>query len=564
MNTALFGIYPWMKRAGVLLFVVLLLCAISPDVWAQATGDDVREMQDRFAQAAATWASNLQPVVLKLFWLLAFISWAYTGFTMVVKGADFPEIMFELVKMVLVVGLWIYIIENPFYIAQIILKSFMVAADIAGNGNFAGKYTPGDIINRGFNLAADICKASGTWDKAIFGLLAIIALFLYMYIAGTVLLILVETYFVTGAGVLLLGFAGSPWTSDIAKKYMLFVFSTGVKLFVCILVVVFGEGQISQVITIKGGSIEQILKITGFLFLVAYLTNRIPQMAQSIINGVSVGNAPADVRGLAAAAAHATKAALVSAAGSGAALAAAAQSASASGGSNGTFMSSLKAAQLASGDSSTAASSLGLSAASSDHNPSVMPNAAQSSGSALAIPSSTAAGAMAGSDSDSSAKVEYGGTASGGALTAGSAKDQAAPKNGGSHGSSPVINAAQGKTGDAGHRWSLADAQTATSKHADPQQSDAAKQARMEATAAIMHRYNEQFGAGNTLSNAAHFTKRMAGAYARGVGGVMSDRLQGIKAGKGIRAHAFDVAAKIREQSLERQIKSVNEDTKDR
>src|SRR5688572_14411767 len=53
----------------------------------------------------------------------------------------------------------------------------------------------------------------------------------YAWMAGVLLVYLVESYIVLGGGVVLLGFAGSRFTASLADGYLVYVFRVGVKLF---------------------------------------------------------------------------------------------------------------------------------------------------------------------------------------------------------------------------------------------------------------------------------------------------------------------------------------------
>src|SRR5437870_13590663 len=60
--------------------------------------------------------------------------------------------------------------------------------------------------------------------------------------AALVFVVLVESFIVIGAGVLFLGFAGSQWTRFFTERYLSYVASVGVKLFVLYLIMGVGMG----------------------------------------------------------------------------------------------------------------------------------------------------------------------------------------------------------------------------------------------------------------------------------------------------------------------------------
>ena len=62
----------------------------------------------------------------------------------------------------------------------------------------------------------------------------------YAIIAAQLLVALVESYIVIGGGILLLGFSGSRWTKFFSERYLSYVASVGVKLFVLYLIMGIG------------------------------------------------------------------------------------------------------------------------------------------------------------------------------------------------------------------------------------------------------------------------------------------------------------------------------------
>lgn len=252
--------------------------------------------------------------MLTLFWTLVFISFAYSSSKMAVMGADITEIFSELTKTVIITGFWLYIIDNSYEFASAIVNSLSKAASISSGVD--ADIQPGDIIESGLKLSAQMIEAaSGIGEKVVFGMCCIIVVILYFFIAAIVFVMLIEVYIVTGMSIILLGFAGSPWTSDVSKKYFLFTFGVGIKLFSAIIVVRFGERLVHDAITVTG-SYERIFAIVGIIFLITYLTKRIPDLAQSLISGISSSGwgDVKDIKGMAAATAGAVAGAVAGAA----------------------------------------------------------------------------------------------------------------------------------------------------------------------------------------------------------------------------------------------------------
>ena len=107
------------------------------------------------------------------------------------------------------------------------------------------KLDPATIASQGIDLAIAMFSDVG-------GLISLVQLQPWVYvapllvviafasIAGLLLTTLIESYFVIGAGVLLLGFGGSRWTATFAEGYLLYAMRVGVKLFVLYLLIGIG------------------------------------------------------------------------------------------------------------------------------------------------------------------------------------------------------------------------------------------------------------------------------------------------------------------------------------
>src|SRR3989442_1381729 len=81
--------------------------------------------------------------------------------------------------------------------------------------------TPTGVFARGLALAKKILNATaarGLLDKflasVLAGITALVVVIAFAIIAAQLLVVLVESFIVIGAGVLFLGFAGSQWTRD--------------------------------------------------------------------------------------------------------------------------------------------------------------------------------------------------------------------------------------------------------------------------------------------------------------------------------------------------------------
>lgn len=295
------------------LLIIVLFLTLPNYGYAQQEASTIQTITTKISEVTSSWHDALRPYMLSLFWTLVFISFSYSASKMAIMGADVTEIFSELIKTVIVTGFWLYIINNSYEFASAIVNSLSKAASISSGVD--ADIQPGDIIKSGLELSAQMIEAaSGIGEKVVFGMCCIIVVILYFFIAAIVFVMLIEVYIVTGMSIILLGFAGSPWTSDVSKKYFLFTFGVGIKLFSAIIVVRFGERLVHDAIVVTG-SYERIFAIVGIIFLITYLTKRIPDLAQSLISGISSSGwgDTKDIKGMAAATAGAVAGAAFSA-----------------------------------------------------------------------------------------------------------------------------------------------------------------------------------------------------------------------------------------------------------
>jgi type IV secretion system protein TrbL len=99
---------------------------------------------------------------------------------------------------------------------------------------------------------------------------------------------LVEGFIVIGAGVLFLGFAGSRWTKLFTERYLSYIASIGVKLFVLYLIMGVGMGIAARWMPVleRGGfSPIPFFYVMGGSLVFVFLTWHIPSVAGSMMAG---------------------------------------------------------------------------------------------------------------------------------------------------------------------------------------------------------------------------------------------------------------------------------------
>ena len=120
---------------------------------------------------------------------------------------------------------------------------------------------------------------------------AIIVLVVMSLIAINMLIMLVSAWVLCYAGVILLGFGGSKWTSDITINYLRTVLSIGIQLFTMTLIIGIGQSFIDQYFSIVKDDVPDlnsliVLLLASIILLV--LTNKLPLLLSGVVGGASL------------------------------------------------------------------------------------------------------------------------------------------------------------------------------------------------------------------------------------------------------------------------------------
>jgi len=277
---------------------------------ANMAREAVSDLQKSFREQTEKWFDPVKKAAQWLLLSLALFAFMWTGIQMVLKNADFQEILVELVRMIMTVGFFLAVIMHADTWSIALINGFMWLGNQTVGATQtlgAGSLDAAGILGRGFGLAGEIIKVKTGINLAtalILGLLALIAFIIYAAIAAYCLLAMAEAYIVTAAGVIFLGFGSSSWTSDYARRYITYCVSIGAKLYALFLVVGIGEQLIHNwAIGEDKSAVMSSISIVGVLFMLLLLVKMIPDVVQGLINGVSLGSGTPSIGGMLAAAA---------------------------------------------------------------------------------------------------------------------------------------------------------------------------------------------------------------------------------------------------------------------
>ncbi|WP_241356184.1 P-type conjugative transfer protein TrbL [Pseudomonas aeruginosa] len=284
----------------------------------------VQGLLDLVLQQSHQWSGKLYDYAIRLFWLLASIQFIWTFMPLVMKQADFGEIVGELLRFVLVVGFFLAVMKYSVEWSSAIVDSFRDAA--ASASGLGRALEPGDMLAVALDFGRTMVKGISVFSPAkglLIAVCAILVLACFAFIAAFMFVTLVESYVIINASVLFFGFGGSQWTRDFAIAPMRFTVAIGAKLFVLTLIVGLIVQSAKQWLAAYTNDEASLMTMVGLALVCCYLTKTIPDLIGGMISGTSMGGGSA-IGGMAAAGAAGAAAAIATIATAGAAAPAAA------------------------------------------------------------------------------------------------------------------------------------------------------------------------------------------------------------------------------------------------
>jgi type IV secretion system protein TrbL len=290
----------WLKhlskhRITLALIVILWLVGASEASAAIEANNAIERIINLYRDNVQAWQTSLTSYAVSLFWILAGIEFVWTAIRLTLKGAEMNDFLAELVNRILFIGFFYTLLLHSAEWTGAIVQSFRDAANSASNaaGGSSG-ISPANIIDNAIIIVSKLLQSTtilNPADALVSGISAIVILGCFALMAASLIEALIESYIVLSAGVIFMGFGGSSWTSDYAKKILIYAVSVGAKLFVLQLIMGLGETLIEQLATeFDGSRIEDVLVMVGVSVVMFVICRNIPQIVQGLVNGTSFGS----------------------------------------------------------------------------------------------------------------------------------------------------------------------------------------------------------------------------------------------------------------------------------
>ena len=300
-----------MNKFYIICAVAVIVLLPSVSYAAGETGEFVQKMQLSLKDATVNWYGPLQQAAQRLLMLLAGLSLVWSTIPMILKNADLQEIIAGIIRVILFTGFFSFLIFEAPEIIEIMIKGWVWLAGKATGTTW--DVSVWLILERGLQLGDKVWDQGSAWDMSIiiYGIFAVIIVIMYAAIAAYAFFVIAEMYIITAAGVILLGFGGSQWTIDYARRYLTYCMSIGAKMYVLFLVLGAGEQLIGQWAfdMVDSEDPAGILGLIGVLMILVILAKMIPDAMAGIINGTSIGSGTPNIAGIVAASGAAVTAA---------------------------------------------------------------------------------------------------------------------------------------------------------------------------------------------------------------------------------------------------------------
>lgn len=258
-----------------------------------------------YESIAAAWFTALFPIAQAVFWTLVAIELVWSAMWWAIDREDGLTVVTALLRKVVAVGFFYALLLSGNTWIPAVVSGFRQAGSTASG---LPDLNPTGVFDQGLALANAILNAveglgllEGLFPSLVAVFTALVVVVAFAIIAAQLLVALVESFIVIGAGILLIGFSGSRWTKFFTERYLSYVASVGVKLFVLYLIMGVGVSIAARwVPVIERGGFSPIpfFYVMGGSLVFLFLTWHIPSVAGSMMAGaVSLSLADALVPG---------------------------------------------------------------------------------------------------------------------------------------------------------------------------------------------------------------------------------------------------------------------------
>ncbi|AEI04563.1 conjugal transfer protein TrbL (plasmid) [Afipia carboxidovorans OM5] len=275
-------------RGGIPVVILVLMLLATPAL-AQ-DGSVLTTLENQVVTAAKGWESTVMQAARSLFWILAAIEIGVAAIWLALQAASLDSWFAELVRRILFIGLFAFILDRgPSFAKAIVNSLFQIGAG-------GGDASPANVFNAGLKVASAMSEKAkfGLFEDNALAIAAVLAMVVvvvaFSLVAAIFVSVMVEMYVGLLAGMIMLGLGGSSFTKDFTIRYLVYAFSVGMKLMALVMIARIGS-EVLLGLANEPSSGDQYLKtlaIAGISVVVFMVSMYVPSIIQGVVQGVSV------------------------------------------------------------------------------------------------------------------------------------------------------------------------------------------------------------------------------------------------------------------------------------
>jgi len=212
-----------------------------------------------FTAQAATWTAPILALGTPIFWMLSTLELCIV-FALMVVNHDIPGMVDDLMRSVIGIGVGYVIFENAAaWGHDLSLTITSIGAQVAG---FGSTLSPDGIMAYGYTMASTLWASVslGTFllqppTTIICLIVGCIIFVLFVWIAITLLLLIIEVFFAVIGGSIFLPFGAFRFTQQLVGAWINWILAVGMQTFAMYLILSIAQPLIASWVSAIGGSI---------------------------------------------------------------------------------------------------------------------------------------------------------------------------------------------------------------------------------------------------------------------------------------------------------------------
>ena len=288
---------PFARRFACVAIVLIVAGLIVSPAVAQ-DGSVLTTLENQVVSAAKGWETTIMQAARSLFWILATIEIGIAAVWLAIGAASLDAWFAELVRRIMFVGFFAFVLDQgPSFAKAVVDSLFQIGAG-------GGSASPADVFNAGMKVAAAMSQkiSFGVFQDNALALSAslamIVSVIAFSLVAAIFVSVLVEMYVGLLAGMIMLGLGGSSYTKDFAIRYLTYAFSVGMKLMAHVMIAKIGSEVLTGLANDStiGDQYQTALAIAGLAVVVFMVSMYVPNVIQSMVQGVSATGGMESIR----------------------------------------------------------------------------------------------------------------------------------------------------------------------------------------------------------------------------------------------------------------------------